>query len=56
MEKLFIIRKFIMAKTMESAIKKDKRTPVDEVWLDEEWKKEMIHRQQSSTAYLRKKK
>lgn len=38
-EKLFIIRKYIMAVSAAQAIKKDKVTPVDDVWIDDEWKK-----------------
>ena len=37
--KLFIIRKYIMAKNANDAIKKDKTSPVDDVWVDDEWKK-----------------
>jgi hypothetical protein len=39
MEKRFIIRKYIYAKDALEAIKKDKVTKVDEVWVDEDWKK-----------------
>ena len=38
-EKLFIVRKYIMAKSCAEAIKKDKITPVDDCWIDDEWKK-----------------
>lgn len=37
--KLFIVRKYIKALSAKEAIKKDKATPVDEVWVDDEWKK-----------------
>lgn len=37
--KLFIVKKYIMAKSAKDAILKDKKTPVDDVWIDEEWKK-----------------
>lgn len=38
-QKLFLVRKFIMASSAKDAIRKDKDTPVDEVWVDEDWKK-----------------
>ena len=38
-EKLFIIRKYVFASSAKQAILKDRRTPVDDVWIDEEWKK-----------------
>lgn len=38
-DKLFIVRKYIIAKDALSAIKKDKTTPVSDVWIDEEFKK-----------------
>lgn len=37
--KQFVIRKYIMANSAKDAIKKDKTSPVDDVWVDEEWKK-----------------
>lgn len=38
-DKLFIVRKYILAKSASDAIKKDKTTPVDDVWVDEDFKK-----------------
>lgn len=35
----FIVRKYIMAKDAKQAIKLDKTTPVQDVWIDDEWKK-----------------
>lgn len=36
-EKRFIVRKYIMAKTASEALKKDKVTLADEVWIDSDW-------------------
>lgn len=41
-EKKFVVRKYIMAKSAMDAIKKDKVSPVDDVWIDEEWKTESL--------------
>jgi len=38
-DKLFVIRKYIFAKSAIQAIRKDKTTPVDDCWIDEEFKK-----------------
>lgn len=35
----FIVRKYIDAKDAKTAIKLDKVTAVQEVWIDEDWKK-----------------
>ena len=37
--KLFIVKKYIWAKSAQQAIRKEKLTPVDDVWVDDEWKK-----------------
>jgi hypothetical protein len=37
--KLFVVRKYIWAKDANSAIQKDKTHKVEEIWVDEEWKK-----------------
>lgn len=39
--KLFIVRKYILASSAKEAIKKDKTTPVDDVWVDEDFKKQL---------------
>lgn len=49
--KLFIVRKYIMANSAQSAIKKDKVTPVDDVWIDDEWKKKGAERLESAIGF-----
>jgi hypothetical protein len=41
-QKLYVIRKYIKATSAKDAIKKDKRTEVDDVWIDEKWQGEDI--------------
>lgn len=36
-DKRFVIRKYIMAKSALDAIRKDKQTPVDDCWIDNDW-------------------
>lgn len=36
--KRFIVRKYIMAASAADAIKRDKRSPVEDVWLDDKWR------------------
>jgi hypothetical protein len=37
--KLFVVRKYIKAISAADAIRRDKTTPVDDVWVDDDWKK-----------------
>ena len=37
--KLFILKKYVMATSASDAIKKDKITPPQDVWIDEDWSK-----------------
>ena len=39
--KLFVLTKFIKAKSVLEAIKKDAKTPVHECWIDDDWKKKL---------------
>lgn len=39
MKKLFIIQKFIVASSINEALKIEKNTRPDECWLDDDWKK-----------------
>jgi hypothetical protein len=38
-DKLYVVKKFIMAKSVKDVIKKEKKTPIDSVWIDDEWSK-----------------
>lgn len=40
--KLFVVRKYIMAKTAAEALRKERKTPADECWVDEDWKKNQV--------------
>jgi len=42
-KQLYIIKKYVMANSALHAIKLDKKTPVQDVWIDEDWKKNNIH-------------
>ena len=37
MEKRYIIRKYVVANSISAAIRKEKKTAVDEIWLDKEF-------------------
>jgi hypothetical protein len=39
-EKLFVVRKYVMAKDAKTAIKKERSHPVDDVFVDDEWRKQ----------------
>lgn len=38
-KKLFIVRKYIWADNAAQAIKKDRTTKVEDVWVDDDWKR-----------------
>lgn len=38
-EQVYVVRKYITAKSASDAISKDRKTPVMDVWVDEEFKK-----------------
>jgi hypothetical protein len=38
-DKLFIVKKYIWAQDAKQAIRKDKTHPVEDVWIDDEWKR-----------------
>lgn len=40
--KLFIVKKYIYAKSAKDAIKKEKGINPDDVWVDEDWRLENI--------------
>lgn len=38
-DKMFIVRKYVMADSVSQALKKEKTTAVHEVYVDDEWRK-----------------
>lgn len=55
MNKLYVIRKYVLAKSASQAIKLEKLKCVDDCWLDEDWKKENNNKLDSSIGFLNKK-
>jgi len=51
-QKLFIVRKYIMASSVLQAVKKDKTHPVEECWLDEDYKKKAVESLTPSIGFL----
>jgi hypothetical protein len=38
-DKLFVVKKYVMAKSAQEALKKEKKQDADDCWVDEEWRK-----------------
>lgn len=51
-QKRFIVRKYIMAKSAQEALRKEKVTRPDDVWVDEDWKKENPNQLQSAFGFV----
>lgn len=39
-EKRYIVRKYVFAKTAQEALRIEKKYAPDDIWVDEEWKKD----------------
>lgn len=50
-EKRYIVRKYILARSAQEALKKDKTTKPDDCWVDEDWKKENPNQLQSAIGF-----
>lgn len=40
MDKLFVIKKYVMAPSAMEALRREKKIVADDCWIDEDWKKE----------------
>jgi hypothetical protein len=49
--KLFIVKKYIMATSASDAIRKEKTTRPDDVWVDEDWKKGQMNQLASAIGF-----
>ena len=38
-QKMFVIKKYIMATSAKEALKKELKIPADDCWVDEDWRK-----------------
>lgn len=50
-EKRYIVRKFILAKSASDALKKERKFKADECWVDEEFEKEKIKQNPSAIGF-----
>jgi hypothetical protein len=50
-KKLFVIKKYIMATSAHEALKLERRVRPDDVWVDDDWKKENKYNLESSIGY-----
>lgn len=53
-KKRFVVRKYIMATSAEEAIKKESKIKPDDVWVDDEWKKENPNKLVSCIGFIEK--
>ena len=42
MDKIFVVRKYVVAKNAQDALSKERKVKPDECWLDEDWKKDNL--------------
>lgn len=50
-KKMFVVRKYILATNAKQAIKLDKITPVDDVWIDADFQKKQFDQLASSIGF-----
>lgn len=49
--KLFIVKKYIMAHSAQEALKKERKTRPDDVWVDEDFRKEQKYSLESAIGF-----
>jgi hypothetical protein len=55
MNKLYVVRKYVYAKNAREAIRKERAQNVDDVWLDDDWRKANTELAQSKNFNVNKK-
>jgi len=50
--KRYIVKKYIMAKSIKEALKKERRTIPDDCWVDEDWRKDNPNKLESAMGFL----
>jgi hypothetical protein len=49
--KLFVIRKYVFAKSARAAIKAERKHEVDDVWIDDDWRKDPKNQLSSAIGF-----
>jgi len=49
--KMFVVKKYIMAKSATEALKKERKTPADDCWVDEDWRKGQANQLASAIGF-----
>ena len=52
MRKIYVVRKYVVASSVEEALQKEKKTPVDDCWLEEQTQKDWL--EEKSGKHLQK--
>lgn len=50
-QKLYVIRKYVMASSASGAIKKEKNQKVDDVWIDDDYKRNMTQKLEPAIGF-----
>lgn len=50
-EKMFVVKKYIMAKSAQEALRKEKKIPADDCWVDEDWRKGQANQLASAIGF-----
>ncbi len=50
-KKMFVVRKYVMARDAREAIAIERSRAVDDVWVDDEWKKEHQGRESNAIGF-----
>jgi hypothetical protein len=51
-EKMYIIRKYVMAESVAQAIRREPKQPVHEVFVDDDWRKANTDRLADAVGYV----
>lgn len=49
--KMFVVRKYVMARTVKEALRKEPKTDVHEVFVDDEWRKNRADRLSEAVGF-----
>lgn len=50
--KMFIVRKYIMAKSCQDALRKERKSPADDVYIADDWKEKKLERLESAIGFI----
>ena len=51
-QQMYVVKKYVMATDAADVIRKEKTTPISDIWIDEDWRKNQVDRLENAIGFI----